>query len=176
MSLSLELFGRSFILNSDMWSKKCYPNILCWIQVPTCISRWTFWKSLLFNSGMWSEKYFNLLSSVVNSNIWKVTISLKQEKWFWIKKTWVCLWRAHVVIFCPERSGVNDNPYQSFKFHKNNSLALSLLSKYWKKGGGGWPPYNLLFNPYLHNTLDEVAVSAANKTRKDTFLKNLTAL
>ena len=86
------------------------------------------------------------------------------------------LWRAHVVIFCPERSGVKDNPYQSFKFHKNNSLALSLLSKYWKKGGGGWPPYNLLFNPYLHNTLDEVAVSAANKIRKDTFLKHLTAL
>ena len=86
MSLSLELFGRNFILNSGMWSKKCYPNILCWIQVPTCVSCWTFSKGLLFNSGMWSEKYFNLLSSVVNSNIWKVTISLKQEKWFWIKK------------------------------------------------------------------------------------------
>ena len=62
-------------------------------------------------------------------------------------------------------SGVNDNPYQSFRFHKKNSLALSLLNKYWKKGGGGVrPPCNLFFNPYLYNTLDEVAVSAAKKT------------
>ena len=35
------------------------------------------------------------------------------------------------------------------------TVALSLLNKYRKKGGR--PPLNLFFNPYLHNTLDELA-------------------
>ena len=87
--------------------------------------------------------------------------------------------KNHWCIFGEHALLCFDNPYQSFKFHKNNSflLGLSLLNKYWKKGGGrGWPSIqSVVQNLNSHNTFDELtAVSAANKTpnRFCTFIKN----
>ena len=67
---------------------------------------------------------------------------------------------------------MKDNPCHNINFQHNTScsLALSLVNKYWKKGGGGDSVDGAIQSVVqskflqLYINLDAIAVSAVNKT------------